>query len=90
MERETKALVAAAPAAAAVLTVLGAVAEAKQLPGDLERAVQVPCQDSLTDGTQEPPDEGSAPRVVRGKGTPLTGVASMRPATGRATPAKTA
>ncbi len=61
MERERKALVAAGPAAATVLTVLGAVAEAKQLPDDLERAVQVPCQYNLTDGSQEPPDEDSAP-----------------------------
>ena len=73
MERERKALVAAGHAAATVLTVLGAVAEAKQLPDDLERAVQVPCQHNLTDGSQEPPDEGSAPprdhRVNAGPGS---------------------
>ena len=63
MERAEKVLVTAFHSAMAVLTALGTVAEAKQFPDDLERAVQVPCQDSLTEGSQEPPDEGSAPRA---------------------------
>ena len=61
MERERKALILAGPAVATALNFLGAVAEAKQLPVDLEREVQVPCQHNLTDRSQEPPDEDSTP-----------------------------
>ena len=90
MERQRKALVVAVPAAAAALTVLGALAEAKKLPDDLERSVQVPCRDGMADGSQEPPDDGGAPRVKLGSAAPAKAVVRALPAMGTATPAETA
>ena len=75
---------------AAALTFLGVLEKARNLPDDLAKAVQVPCNDSLTDGSEEPPDQDGATRNRRGRATPLEGVGSFGEPTGWVIPAKTA
>ena len=91
MERQRKALMAAVPATAAALTVLGALAEAKKLPDDLEQALQVPCRDGLTGGGDELTEQdGGANRSLTVNAGPAKFEFRVGAATGTVTPAKTA